>query len=147
MGRTVYFPSLSFCTMPGLTSISSPTFNTPCMMDPPATPPCKSSTSQPGLLTSNERMTIMRGLHLKSRRGTRIVLHKYSHTMSKLYFNTAEMGMIGASPATVPATNFRISSCCCCAASAFTRSTLFCKMIMLSRRMISTAAKCSLVCG
>ena len=33
------------------------TLSTPLSMLPPATPPCRSSTSQPGLFTSNERIT------------------------------------------------------------------------------------------
>lgn len=37
-------------------------------MEPPATPPCSSSTSEPGLLTSKERMTIICGGDVKSLR-------------------------------------------------------------------------------
>ncbi len=40
-----------------------------CKMDPPATPPLRSSTSEPGLVTSNERMTIICGGDVKSLRG------------------------------------------------------------------------------
>lgn len=36
------------------TSISCPILSTPCRIDPPATPPFKSSTSLPGLFTSND---------------------------------------------------------------------------------------------
>lgn len=35
-------------------------------MEPPATPPWRSSTSEPGLLTSKERMTIIWGGEVKS---------------------------------------------------------------------------------
>merc|ERR1719219_422971 len=47
----VNFPSLSLLTMPGLISISCPTLSTPLNIDPPATPPRNSSTSDPGLFT------------------------------------------------------------------------------------------------
>mmetsp|Transcript_29714 Transcript_29714/g.62094 ORF Transcript_29714/g.62094 Transcript_29714/m.62094 type:complete len:234 (-) Transcript_29714:123-824(-) len=139
--------SVFLCTIPGRTSISSPTRRTPCRIDPPATPPCKCCTSCPGRLTSKDRMTINRGWEVKSRTGNGILRTKYSHKISILYFNTAEMGKMGASPATVPATNFRICSCCAVAASGLTKSTLFCKIIMCCNRIISTAAKCSEVCG
>lgn len=62
-----------------VTSISMPTVSTPWRMEPPATPPRRSSTSQPGLLTSNDRMTIMRGGDVKSRSGTGIFFVTYSH--------------------------------------------------------------------
>lgn len=95
-------------------------------MDPPATPPLSSSTSDPGLLTSNERITIKRASEVKSLGGTGTFLHKYSQTTynknvnaltnlqykkwkqfkkkltSMLYFNWADIGMIGAESATVP---------------------------------------------
>ena len=35
-------------------------------MEPPATPPWRSSTSEPGLFTSNDRMTIICGGDVKS---------------------------------------------------------------------------------
>mmetsp|Transcript_21382 Transcript_21382/g.72420 ORF Transcript_21382/g.72420 Transcript_21382/m.72420 type:complete len:228 (-) Transcript_21382:269-952(-) len=147
MGVHVTTPSLSFFTMPGRTSISSPTLSTPWRMEPPATPPLSFSTSSPGLFTSKERMTISRGSEVKSRRGTGTALARYSQTQSTLYFKTAEMGMIGAASATVPATNLRICSCCASAASGLTKSTLFWRMMMCSNRIISTAARCSDVCG
>ncbi|CAD6220163.1 GSCOCG00011546001-RA-CDS [Cotesia congregata] len=105
MGRHVNFPSPSFDTNPGRTSISIPTLNkysksyfffniiflftfkTPFKILPPATPPLRSSTSQPGLLTSNDRITIKRGSEVKSRRGTGIFLTMYSQSTSMLYFN------------------------------------------------------------
>ena len=37
-----------------------------CRMEPPATPPWRSSTSEPGLLTSNDRITIICGGDVKS---------------------------------------------------------------------------------
>jgi len=37
-----------------------------CRMEPPATPPWRSSTSDPGLFTSNDRMTIICGGDVKS---------------------------------------------------------------------------------
>mmetsp|Transcript_7593 Transcript_7593/g.23458 ORF Transcript_7593/g.23458 Transcript_7593/m.23458 type:complete len:280 (-) Transcript_7593:337-1176(-) len=147
IGVTDTWPFVSFLTMPGRTSISSPTHRTPCRMEPPATPPCKSSTSWPGLLTSNDRITMSLGLDVKSRFGTGIAYVRYSQTQSMLYLSTALTGMMGAASATVPATNFRICSCCASACSGLTKSTLFCKMMMFCSRMISTAAKCSEVCG
>mmetsp|Transcript_6992 Transcript_6992/g.22068 ORF Transcript_6992/g.22068 Transcript_6992/m.22068 type:complete len:221 (-) Transcript_6992:486-1148(-) len=147
MGEHVTVPSPSFLTSPGRTSTSSPIRSTPCRIEPPATPPLRFSTSSPGLFTSNDRMTIKRGVDVKSLTGVGIACAMYSQTASTLYLSTAEIGMMGASPATVPATNFLICSCCASAASGFTRSTLFCRIIMFSRRMISTAARCSDVCG
>mmetsp|Transcript_13683 Transcript_13683/g.32396 ORF Transcript_13683/g.32396 Transcript_13683/m.32396 type:complete len:209 (+) Transcript_13683:738-1364(+) len=147
MGAQVTFPAASFETMPGRTSISSPRRSTPWRMDPPATPPLSFSTSSPGLFTSKDRMTMSLGTEVKSRTGTGTWWQMYSTTTSMLYLSTAEMGMIGAWSATVPATNLRICLCCSSAASGFTRSTLFCRMMMFPRRMISTAARCSEVCG
>ena len=71
-------------------------------MEPPATPPLSSSTSAPGLLTSNDRITIRRGSERKSRTGIGIRLTMYSLTASMLYFSWAEMGTIGDDSATVP---------------------------------------------
>jgi hypothetical protein len=48
----------SFLIIPGLISTSSPTFNTPLRIVPPATPPLRFSASSPGLFTSNDLMTI-----------------------------------------------------------------------------------------
>ena len=106
-----------------------------------------SSTSEPGLLTSKERMTIMLGGDVKLRTGTGIFLVMYSHTTSMLYLSCAEMGTTGAPSAMVPWINFMIASCWFAAAVSCTKSILFCKMMMCLSRMISTAAKCSLVCG
>mmetsp|Transcript_49063 Transcript_49063/g.98716 ORF Transcript_49063/g.98716 Transcript_49063/m.98716 type:complete len:221 (-) Transcript_49063:12-674(-) len=147
MGVHTTPPLASLDTMPGRTSISSPRRSTPCRMDPPATPPLRRSTSSPGLFTSKDRITMSLGTEVKSRTGTGTLWQMYSTTTSMLYLSTAEMGMMGAWSATVPATNLRICSCCASAASCFTRSTLFCRMMMFPRRMISTAAKCSEVCG
>mmetsp|Transcript_17722 Transcript_17722/g.45805 ORF Transcript_17722/g.45805 Transcript_17722/m.45805 type:complete len:208 (+) Transcript_17722:801-1424(+) len=133
--------------MPGRISISSPTLRTPWRIEPPATPPLRSFTSSPGLFTSNDRITIMRGLSVKSRVGIGIFFAMYSATTSTLYFSCAEMGTIGALSATVPFTNARMSSCCDCAAASLTRSILFCRMMMCFSFMISTAARCSEVCG
>lgn len=116
-------------------------------MEPPATPPWMSSTSEPGLLTSKERMTIMLGGATKLRTGTGIFFTMYSHTTSMLYFSCAEMGTMGAPSAIVPWMNFRIASCWFAAAVSCTRSILFCRMMMCFNRMISTAARCSLVWG
>ena len=80
-----------------------PTLSTPRRIEPPATPPFRSSTSQPGLLTSNDRITISRGAERKSRCGTGIFLAMYSQMTSMLYLSWAEMGMTGAFSATVPA--------------------------------------------
>ena len=71
----------------------------------------------------------------------------YSAATSMLYRSCAEMGTIGELSATVPLTNALMSSCCCSAAASFTRSILFCKMMMCCSFMISTAARCSDVCG
>lgn len=54
--------------------------NIPRKIDPPATPPLRFSTSEPGLFTSNERMTISRAADEKSRRGTGTFLQIYSQT-------------------------------------------------------------------
>lgn len=83
IGRQVTLPSASLLTTPGLTSISCPTFKTPLKILPPATPPFKSLTSQPGLLTSKDRMTIKRGSDVKSRTGTGIFLVMYSQSTYK----------------------------------------------------------------
>lgn len=112
------------------------TLSTPFRILPPATPPFKSSTSQPGLFTSNDLMTAARktftllsvneeqtkrkarrkkeggalfpvpmslGSDVKSLTGTGIFLTMYSQTTSMLYFSCAEIGMMGAPSATVPA--------------------------------------------
>mmetsp|Transcript_3937 Transcript_3937/g.9459 ORF Transcript_3937/g.9459 Transcript_3937/m.9459 type:complete len:366 (-) Transcript_3937:451-1548(-) len=147
MGVHLILPSASLLTMPGRTSISCPTLSTPCRMEPPATPPWMSSTSAPGLLTSKERMTIMLGGAVKSRLGTGIFLHRYSHTTSMLYLSWALMGITGAPSAMVPWMNLQMASYWFAAAFSCTRSILFCRMMMCCRRMISTAARCSLVCG
>lgn len=73
-----------------------------CRIDPPATPPRSSSTSEPGLLTSKERMTIIWGGDMKSLTGTGMRFTIYSHTASTLYFNWAEIGTTGAFSAIVP---------------------------------------------
>mmetsp|Transcript_31269 Transcript_31269/g.68394 ORF Transcript_31269/g.68394 Transcript_31269/m.68394 type:complete len:244 (+) Transcript_31269:808-1539(+) len=133
--------------MPGRISISCPRRSTPCRMEPPATPPRSSSTSCPGLFTSKERITIILGWPVKSRTGTGMELVMYSATTSILYRSCAEMGTIGAESATVPLTKARMSSNCCSAAASLTRSILFCRMMMCCSFMISTAARCSDVCG
>jgi hypothetical protein len=63
----LFLPCASFVTIPGRISTSWPSRRTPVRIEPPATPPLRSSTSAPGLLTSNERMTISRGSEVKSR--------------------------------------------------------------------------------
>lgn len=52
----------------------------PFKIDPPATPPLRFSTSEPGLLTSKERITIKRAADVKSRMGTGTFLQIYSQT-------------------------------------------------------------------
>lgn len=69
---------------------------------PPATPPLISSTSDPGLLTSKDRMTIIFGGEMKFLSGMGIFFTIYSHTTSILYFNCAETGITGELSATVP---------------------------------------------
>ena len=147
IGLHVTFPSASFFTIPGRTSISWPTFSTPCRMLPPATPPLMSSTSAPGLFTSNDRITIICGGEVKSRIGTGIFLTMYSHTTSMLYLSWAEMGTTGAPSAMVPWMNRWMSSNWFCPDASLIRSILFCRMMMCCRRMISTAARCSEVWG
>mmetsp|Transcript_1173 Transcript_1173/g.4961 ORF Transcript_1173/g.4961 Transcript_1173/m.4961 type:complete len:209 (+) Transcript_1173:595-1221(+) len=147
MGSHRMDPSEFFDMIPGRISMRSPRRSTPCRMEPPATPPCSSSASIPGLLTSKERITMRRGTDRKSLLGSGTRCTRYSHSTSTLYRSTALMGMMGAASATVPATKRRICCCCAMASSCFTRSTLFCRMMMCSRRMISTAAKCSEVWG
>lgn len=46
-----------------------------------------------------------RGSDVKSLTGTGIFLTMYSHTTSMLYLSCADMGMMGAPSATVPAAN------------------------------------------
>jgi len=118
-------PSSSFDTIPGLTSISCPDCSTPRRILPPATPPFRSSTSDPGLFTSNDRITISLGDEVKSRSGIGILLTIYSQMTSTLYWSCAEIGTIGAPSATVPWTNLRMDSCCSVAWVSLTRSILF----------------------
>mmetsp|Transcript_11030 Transcript_11030/g.39915 ORF Transcript_11030/g.39915 Transcript_11030/m.39915 type:complete len:220 (+) Transcript_11030:299-958(+) len=125
MLRHLIFPSASLDTIPGRTSISWPTLRTPWRIDPPATPPCTSSTSAPGLFTSNDRITIMFAGDVKSRFGTGIFLQMYSHTTSMLYLSCAEMGMTGAPSAMVPWMNLQMASYWFAAAFSCTRSILF----------------------
>mmetsp|Transcript_16568 Transcript_16568/g.46774 ORF Transcript_16568/g.46774 Transcript_16568/m.46774 type:complete len:225 (-) Transcript_16568:353-1027(-) len=147
MGRHETLPSASFFTMPGLTSTSCPNLSTPCRMLPPATPPFSSSACAPGLFTSNDRMTIICGGDKKSRCGTGIFFTMYSHTASTLYLSWAEMGTTGAPSAMVPWMKRWMSSNWFCPLASLMRSILFCRMMMCCRRMISTAARCSLVWG
>mmetsp|Transcript_47062 Transcript_47062/g.102485 ORF Transcript_47062/g.102485 Transcript_47062/m.102485 type:complete len:214 (+) Transcript_47062:489-1130(+) len=147
IGRHCTLSDASLLTMPGLISISSPIFRTPFRIEPPATPPFRSATSSPGLLTSKDRMMIITGLDVKSRGGIGTCVQRYSQITSKLYFNTALIGMIGELSAAVPATNFLISSYRDCASCCLINSTLFWRMMMCFKRMISTAAKCSEVWG
>jgi hypothetical protein len=102
IGKHLWLPFASLVTIPGRISTSCPTRRTPVRMDPPATPPRRSSTSEPGLFTSKERMTIRRGEDVKSRTGMGIVFTMYSFTASMLYFSWAEMGTMGECSATVP---------------------------------------------
>mmetsp|Transcript_12141 Transcript_12141/g.31116 ORF Transcript_12141/g.31116 Transcript_12141/m.31116 type:complete len:354 (+) Transcript_12141:170-1231(+) len=146
-GRHLTWPSAPLVTMPGRTSISCPILRQPCRMEPPATPPLSSSTSEPGLFTSKERITIICGGEVKSLTGMGIFLVMYSHTTSMLYLSCAEMGTMGAPSAMVPSMNFWMVSCWLVAALSLMRSILFCRMMMCFSRMISTAARCSLVCG
>jgi hypothetical protein len=64
-----------------------PTLNTPLKILPPATPPFNSSTVAPGLLTSNDRMTIKRGSASNLWFGTGILVQMYSLTASMLYLS------------------------------------------------------------
>lgn len=78
------------------------TLRTPFKILPPATPPFRSSTSHPGLFTSNDRMMISLGSDIKSLIGMGILLTRYSAITSMLYLSWAEMGITGAPSATVP---------------------------------------------
>mmetsp|Transcript_31272 Transcript_31272/g.81985 ORF Transcript_31272/g.81985 Transcript_31272/m.81985 type:complete len:248 (-) Transcript_31272:343-1086(-) len=147
MGVTCICPLSSFDTIPGRTSISCPFLSTPRRILPPATPPFSSSTSAPGLFTSNDRITISRGDDVKSRTGTGSLFAMYSQTTSMLYLSWAEIGMTGACSASVPLTNAMICSCCSVAWGSFTRSILFCRMSTCLSFMISIAARCSDVWG
>jgi hypothetical protein len=102
IGLQFILPSESFVTTPGRISISSPNLRTPVRILPPATPPFSSAISAPGLLTSNDRMTMRRGSLVKSRGGIGIRLTIYSLIASILYLSCAEIGIIGADAATVP---------------------------------------------
>ena len=116
-------------------------------MEPPATPPLSSSISAPGLFTSKERITISRGVAEKSRIGTGTRFTMYSLTASMLYWSWAEIGTIGAPSATVPFTKLTMLFQCSSAACSRIRSTLFCRIMMCWSFIISTAARCSEVCG
>jgi len=94
-------------TTPGLISISWPTFSTPLSILPPATPPFRSSTSQPGLLTSKDRIIISFGSHVKSLSGIGTFLTIYSQTTSILYLSWADIEITGAFSATVPSNEIR----------------------------------------
>mmetsp|Transcript_5823 Transcript_5823/g.12261 ORF Transcript_5823/g.12261 Transcript_5823/m.12261 type:complete len:206 (-) Transcript_5823:129-746(-) len=109
IGEHARVPDEFLNVIPGRTSIRSPTRSTPCVIDPPATPPLRSWTSSPGLLTSKLRITIMRGADVKSRIGMGTLLIKFSTTTSMLYLSCAEIGTTGAPSATVPCTKSRIS--------------------------------------
>ena len=61
IGLQVILPYSLVETIPGLISISSPIFKTPFKIEPPAIPPFKSSIPFPGLLTSNDQITIISG--------------------------------------------------------------------------------------
>ena len=76
-------PSSSFDTTPGLTSISCPDCSTPRRTLPPATPPFRSSTSDPGLFTSNDRITISLGDEVKLRSGIGILSTTHSQKKRK----------------------------------------------------------------
>ena len=141
------FPVSSFEMSPGLTSIFIPTLSTPLKMDPPATPPLMSSTSQPGLFTSKDRITISLGGETKSLWGMGILLQIYSQMTSMLYLSWAEIGITGDPSATVPWTNFKMFWYWSFAWVSFTRSILFCNIIICFNFMISMAARCSEVCG
>lgn len=52
----------------------------PLKTEPPATPPFRFSTSEPGLFTSNDLITINRAGEVKSRVGIGTFLHRYSQT-------------------------------------------------------------------
>mmetsp|Transcript_485 Transcript_485/g.1154 ORF Transcript_485/g.1154 Transcript_485/m.1154 type:complete len:205 (-) Transcript_485:125-739(-) len=54
---------------------------------------------------------------------------------------------MGLPSAMVPWMNFLIASCWLSATASLTRSILFCRMMMFLSCMISTAARCSDVCG
>lgn len=56
---------------------------TPLSIEPPATPPFRFSTSEPGLFTSKERITISRAGEVKSLIGTGTFLQIYSQTTYK----------------------------------------------------------------
>jgi hypothetical protein len=99
-GRAVRF-SLCTCDLDTSRPELKHTLNTPLKILPPATPPFNSSTVEPGLLTSKDRITINLGSASKSCLGTGILVQMYSLTASMLYFSWAEMGMMGASRATV----------------------------------------------
>lgn len=97
------FPlSGSVLTTPGLISISSPTFNTPYKILPPAIPPLISSIDPPGLLISKDLITIILGEDLISLLGIGTKSHKYYSTKSILNKNYADMGTIGDFSALVP---------------------------------------------
>eukprot|EP01139_Manchomonas_bermudensis_P000144 Amastigsp_a134_413.p3 type:complete len:269 gc:universal Amastigsp_a134_413:1485-679(-) len=114
IGSHAILPAESLETIPGRTSISSPSLSTPRTIEPPATPPLRLATEHPGLLTSNERMMIIRGSETKSRFGIGTFVSA-SRMTSRLSPSWAEMGITGARSATVPLMNARIWAYCSCA--------------------------------
>ena len=108
IGIIFFFPFWLFISIiPGFISTTSPTFNIPLINVPPATPPFKFLLSVPGLFISKLRTTINLGGDTKSLFGIGN-LHKYWITTSILYFNWAEIRIIGLVEALIPSTNFLI---------------------------------------
>ena len=94
-------PEGSFMTIPGLISSISQTLKTPFIKVPPATPPCKFSDSSPGWLISKDLTTINLGGDNKSLLGIGNLQIWYI-IESILYFNCADIGIIGDLAAFVP---------------------------------------------
>ena len=142
---------------PGLISTSSPTLKKPHIIDPPTTPPFNDSALSPGLLTSKDLMIIILGGMLNYLYGTGKYSQIYWIIHSILYFNCADIGIIGAFSAIVPLTNYLISSKFLLAAldiiwrNTFSSlkmiSTLFCTMMTYVNFMMTKATRCSFVYG
>jgi len=82
-------------TIPGLISISSPIFIIPLSRVPPMTPPIIYFIFVLGLFTSNERIIIIFGSTFIFLLGIGIYSAIYYKAISMLYYNYAEIGIIG----------------------------------------------------
>ncbi len=132
---------------PGLSSISSSNLISPWSNVPPITPPFSSSTDVPGLFISKDLKTYIKGDMLTSLSGVGMYLSIASITASILSLCWAEIGIIGASRATVSDMKDFILWKLDNASSSDIRSNLFWAITMCFKPSICNADRCSLVWG